>query len=300
MAEHYPVLLPESLELLNIRPDGKYLDCTAGLGGHTRAIASKLSEAGLVIANDRDPQSLEMARTNTAEFWDRIDFQHGAFSELNHAGLDGILADLGISRFHLTDPARGFSFLADGPLDMRLDQTRGVTAADLVNHSAEKTIADWLYQLGEERRARKITGALIRGRPVRSTRHLADIVERAVPRTGPIHPATRTFMALRMVVNREMEELDALLARAPQMVRPGGRIVIIAFHSLEDRKVKNSFRELARSGRAVLLTKKPVVPGERELRENPPSRSARLRAVEMAANGGQPGLNSADEGDDEE
>ncbi|HVY94100.1 MAG TPA: 16S rRNA (cytosine(1402)-N(4))-methyltransferase RsmH [Bryobacteraceae bacterium] len=302
MPEHYPVLLSESLEFLNIRPDGKYLDCTAGLGGHTRAIASRLSEAGLVIANDRDPQSLEMARANTKEFWDRIDFQHSAFSELNHSGLDGILADLGVSRFQLTDPERGFSFLSDGPLDMRLDQTRGVTAADLVNFSAEKQIADWLYQLGEERRARKITGALIRGRPVRSTRHLADIVERAVPRTGPIHPATRTFMALRMVVNQELEELDALLERAPLMVRPGGRIVIISFHSLEDRKVKNSFRELARSGRAVLLTKKPVVPGERELRENPPSRSARLRAVEMvsATNGGQPGLNSADQGEEEE
>jgi 16S rRNA (cytosine1402-N4)-methyltransferase len=302
MPEHYPVLLAESLDFLNIRPDGKYLDCTAGLGGHTRAIASRLSEAGLVIANDRDLQSLEMARENTKEFWDRIEFQHSPFSELNHSGLDGILADLGVSRFQLTDPARGFSFLSDGPLDMRLDQTRGVTAADLVNFSAEKQIAGWLYQLGEERRARKITGALIRGRPVRSTRHLADIVERAVPRTGPIHPATRTFMALRMVVNQELEELDALLERAPLMVRPGGRIVIISFHSLEDRKVKNSFRELARSGRAVLLTKKPVVPGERELRENPPSRSARLRAVEMvsATNGGQPGLNSADQGDEEE
>jgi 16S rRNA (cytosine1402-N4)-methyltransferase len=287
MTQHYPVLLEESLELLNIRPDGVYLDCTAGMGGHTRAIAARLSEAGTVIANDRDPQSLEMARANTAEYWDRIEFQHAAFSDLKRPeiapeGLDGMLADLGVSRFHLTDPERGFSFLSDGPLDMRLDQTRGITAADLVNHSAEKQIADWLYQLGEERRARKITGALIRGRPVRSTRHLADIVERAVPRSGPIHPATRTFMALRMVVNQEMEELDALLERAPQMVRPGGRIVVIAFHSLEDRKVKNSFRELARAGKAVLLTKKPVVPGEREVRENPPSRSAKLRAVEIS------------------
>ncbi len=281
MTSHYSVLLEESLELLNIRPDGTYLDCTAGMGGHTKAIASRLSEAGTVIASDRDSQSLEMARANTAEYWDRIEFQHRAFSELKHSGLDGMLADLGVSRFHLTDAERGFSFMSDGPLDMRLDQTRGMTAADLVNHSAEKTIADWLHQLGEERRARKITGAIVRGRPVRSTRHLADIVERAVPRTGPIHPATRTFMALRMVVNQEMEELDALLTRAPEMVRPGGRIVIISFHSLEDRKVKNSFRELARTGRARLLTKKPVVPGERELYDNPPSRSAKLRAVEM-------------------
>jgi 16S rRNA (cytosine1402-N4)-methyltransferase len=172
---------------------------------------------------------------------------------------------------------------------MRLDQTRGMTAADLINRSAEKTISDWLYQLGEERRARKITGALIRSRPVRSTRHLADIVERAVPRTGPIHPATRTFMALRMVVNQEMEELDALLERAPRMVRPGGRIVVISFHSLEDRKVKNSFRELTRMGKAVLLTKKPIVPSEQEVRENPPSRSAKLRAVEIVMDRNQNG-----------
>ena len=304
MVQHYPVLLAESLELLNIRPAGTYLDCTAGMGGHTGAIAARLSEAGTVIANDRDPQSLEMARANTAQYWDRIEFQHASFSELSlselkRSRLDGMLADLGVSRFHLTDPERGFSFMSDGPLDMRLDQTRGMTAADLVNHSAEKQLADWLYQLGEERRARKITGALIRGRPVRSTRHLADIVERAVPRTGPIHPATRTFMALRMVVNQEMEELDALLASAPQMVRPGGHIVIISFHSLEDRKVKNSFRELARTGKAVLLTKKPIVPGDSEVRDNPPSRSAKLRAIAMASDVAdeQPSSNSVGDRD---
>ena len=282
MTQHYPVLKRESIELLNIRPAGTYLDCTAGMGGHTRAIAERLSEAGTVIASDRDPQSLDMARANTAEFWDRIEFQHAAFSELRNTNLDGMLADLGVSRFHLTDPERGFSFMSDGPLDMRLDQTRGITAADLVNHSAEKQIADWLYQLGEERRARKIARAIVKARPIRSTLHLAGVVERAVPRTGPIHPATRTFQALRMVVNREQEELDALLEAAPGMVRPGGRIVMIAFHSLEDRKVKERFRELARSGRGTILTKKPIVPGEQEVRENPPSRSAKLRAVEIA------------------
>ena len=136
--QHYPVLLAESLELLNIRPDGTYLDCTAGMGGHTAAIAARLTEAGTVIANDRDPQSLEMARANTAEYWDRIEFQQAAFSELHHTGLDGLMADLGVSRYQLTDPERGFSFRSDGPLDMRMDQTRGMTAADLVNHSAEK------------------------------------------------------------------------------------------------------------------------------------------------------------------
>jgi 16S rRNA (cytosine1402-N4)-methyltransferase len=165
---------------------------------------------------------------------------------------------------------------------MRMDQSRGITAAELVNHSAEKAIADWIFQLGEERRARRIARAIVKARPIRSTLHLAGVVERAVPRTGPIHPATRTFQALRMVVNREREELDALLEAAPRMVRPGGRIVIISFHSLEDRKVKESFRELARSGQGTILTRKPIVPSEREVRENPPSRSAKLRAVERA------------------
>jgi 16S rRNA (cytosine1402-N4)-methyltransferase len=287
MQRHFPVMLAETLEYLAVRPDGRYLDCTAGLGGHTRAIAERLTGGGVVIANDRDAQSLEMARRNTAEFADRIEYSHARFSELNEIGLDGLVADLGVSRYQLTDPERGFSFQSEGPLDMRMDQTTGTTAADLVNHSAEKAIADWIYQLGEERRARKIARAIVRARPVRSTLHLADVVERAVPRTGPLHPATRTFMALRMVVNREQEELDALLARAPAMVKPRGRIVMISFMSLEDRKVKQSFRELARAGKATLLIKKPVTPGEQEVRENPPSRSAKLRAVEIVGRGHQ-------------
>jgi 16S rRNA (cytosine1402-N4)-methyltransferase len=285
MANHYPVLLAETLEYLAIRPDGKYLDCTAGLAGHSIAIAARLTQGGKLIANDRDPQSLEMAARNAAEFADRIEFQHAQFSELRQTrltGLDGLLADLGVSRFQLTDPDRGFSFLSEGPLDMRMDQTRGAPVADLLNHCAEKAIADWLHQLGEERRARKIARAIVRARPIRSTLHLAGVVERAVPRTGPIHPATRTFQALRMVVNREQEELDALLEAAPRMMRPGGRIVVISFHSGEDRKVKEKFRELARSGEGIILTKKPIVPSEQEVRENPPSRSAKLRALEIA------------------
>jgi 16S rRNA (cytosine1402-N4)-methyltransferase len=281
--QHYPVLLAETLEYLAIRPDGTYLDCTAGLGGHTTAIAERLTAGGRLISNDRDPQSLEMAMRNSAEFSERIEFQHAEFSELQLTGLDGLVADLGVSRFQLTDPQRGFSFQSDGPLDMRMDQTRGMTAADLVNQSAEKELADWIYQYGEERRARKIARALVRARPVRSTLHLAGVVEQAVPRTGPIHPATRTFQALRILVNGEMNELDALLQAAPRMVRPGGRVVIISFHSLEDRKVKDNFRELALLGEALILTKKPVGPGEREIRENPPSRSAKLRAAEMIA-----------------
>ncbi len=274
-------MLAESLEYLAIRPDGRYLDCTTGLGGHTAAIAALLTRGGKLIANDRDAQSLDMARRNASDFSDRIEFQQASFSELAESDLDGLIADLGVSRYQLTDPARGFSFQAEGPLDMRMDQTHGVTAAELLNHSAEKAIADWLYQLGEERRARKIAGAIVRARPIRSTLHLAGVVERASPRTGPLHPATRTFMALRMVVNREQEELDALLDRAPLMMKPGGRIVIISFMSLEDRKVKESFRELKRTGRASILTKKPLTPSEQEVRDNPPSRSAKLRAVEI-------------------
>jgi 16S rRNA (cytosine1402-N4)-methyltransferase len=278
---HYPVMLAESLEYLAIRPDGHYLDCTAGLGGHTAAIAARLTAGGKLVSNDRDAQSLDMARKHAAEFADRIEFQQASFSELAESNLDGLIADLGVSRYQLTDPERGFSFQADAPADMRMDRSRGVTAAELLNHSAEKAIAGWLYQLGEERRARKIAGAIVRARPIRSTLHLADVVERAAPRTGPLHPATRTFMALRMVVNREQEELDALLERAPLMMKPGGRIVIISFMSLEDRKVKESFRELQRNGRASILTKKPLVPSEKEVRENPPSRSAKLRAAEV-------------------
>jgi len=279
--QHHPVMLAETLEYLAIQPGGTYLDCTAGLGGHTTAIAARLTAGGRLISNDRDPQSLEMAMRNSAEFSERIEFQHAEFSELQLTGLDGLVADLGVSRFQLTDPERGFSFQSDGPLDMRMDQTRGMTAADLVNQTAEKELADWLYQYGEERRARKIARALVRARPVRSTLHLAGVVEQAVPRTGPIHPATRTFQALRILVNREMDELDALLVAAPKMVRPGGRVVIISFHSLEDRRVKDSFRELGQLGEALILTKKPVVPSEQEIRENPPSRSAKLRAVEI-------------------
>jgi 16S rRNA (cytosine1402-N4)-methyltransferase len=195
--------------------------------------------------------------------------------------VDGVLADLGASRFQLTDIQRGFSFLSDGPLDMRMDRSAQTTAEDLVNHMAEKALADLIYQLGEERRARKIARAIVRARPVRSTLHLAGVVERAVTRTSPIHPATRTFQALRMVVNREREELDALLEAAPRMVARGGRIVIVSFHSGEDRRVKEKFRELARSGQGKILTRKPIVPSEQEVRENPPSRSAKLRALEI-------------------
>ena len=245
---HYPVMAEEALSLLAVRPEGVYVDATAGLGGHTALIARRLS-TGLVIANDRDPASLEMARRNTAEWGARIRFHRGPFGRLAEAvaeagieRVDGILADLGVSRYQLTDPGRGFSFMADGPLDMRMDQTMGTTAADLVNFNDEKTLADLIYQLGEERRARRVARAIVRARPIRSTAHLADVLLRAVPRTGKIHPATQTFMALRMAVNDEPGELDRLLENAPPLLKPGGRIVVISFMSIDDRKVKERFQ----------------------------------------------------------
>jgi len=278
---HYPVLCAEALEYLAIRPEGTYLDATTGLGGHTREIARRVT-SGFVIANDRDSESLEFARANTLEFADRIRFRQGTFSDLQGIGkVDGLVADLGVSRYQLTEPHRGFSILAEGPVDMRMDQSQRMTAGDLVNSAAEKAIADWIYQFGEERRARRIARAIVRARPIRSTLHLAGVVERAVPRTGHLHPATRTFMALRMVVNDEQGELDRLLDLAPGLITAGGRMVVISFTSLEDRKVKEKFRTWGREGRAEVLTKRPVTPSQKEVQDNPASRSAKLRAVEM-------------------
>ena len=277
----------ESLELLAIKPDGVYLDCTTGLGGHTRLIAERLT-TGYVIANDRDAQSLAMARENTSDVAGRICFHYGGFGSLGDAvsqagfvKVDGLLADLGVSRYQLTEPSRGFSFQQDGPLDMRMDPTGGETAADLVNHSDEKRLADLIYQFGEERRARRIARAIVRARPLRSTLHLADVVERAVPRTGRLHPATKTFMALRMVVNDEPGELSRLLDSGPELLNSGGRMVVISFMSIDDRAVKERFRALGKEGRATILTKHPLVPGDEECTSNPASRSARLRALEI-------------------
>ncbi len=284
---HVPVMSSEVLQYLAPRPDGVYLDATCGLGGHTGAIARQL-ESGFVIANDRDADSLELARRNTADRADRIRFHHGAFSQLRGAleacgvrQVAGMLADLGVSRYQLTAAERGFSMMAEGPLDMRMDRSQPDSAADIVNFLSEKELADLIYQLGEERRSRRIARAIVRARPIRSTTHLASVVEQAAPRTGKLHPATQTFMALRLSVNRELDELDSLLQVAPSLVAPGGRIVVITFMSLEDRKVKQAFQEFGRSGRALVLTKHVVKPGDNEILENPPSRSAKLRAVEV-------------------
>src|SRR5579863_5416537 len=284
---HVPVMLGECLEYLNIRPEGVYLDATAGLGGHAGAIARRLT-TGRVIACDRDAESLELARANTADGGARIHFHQALFSQLGEvlaaekiSQLDGLLADLGVSRYQLTVGERGFSLMADGPLDMRMSRVQQRTAADIVNYESEHELARVIFTLGEERRSRKIARAIVRGRPITTTGHLAKVIEGVVPRTGKLHPATQTFMALRLAVNDEMGELDALLDSIPRLVGPGGRVVIITFMSLEDRKVKQSFQAMAKAGRARMLTRHVVRPAEQETRDNPPSRSAKLRAIEL-------------------
>lgn len=286
---HFPVLLPESLEYLAIQPERACVDATAGLGGHLGAIASRLT-TGIVVGSDRDGESLKLARENTREFAERIRYSQGPFSTLRArlaalgiGKVSGLVADLGVSRYQLTEPERGFSLMNDGELDMRMDRSEGETAADIVNFRAEKEIANLIFQWGEERRSRQIARAIVRARPIRSTLHLARVVEQVAPRTGRLHPATQTFMALRLVVNREMEELESLLDQAPEIVGAGGRLVVIAFMSIEDRIVKRKFQEWARSGRARILTKHVVKPTDEEVAANSASRSARLRAVEMVS-----------------
>jgi 16S rRNA (cytosine1402-N4)-methyltransferase len=284
---HYPVLLEESLSYLALKPNGVYVDMTTGLGGHTAAIAARL-ESGFVLSCDWDAEALALARQNAAQWADRIRFHHGAFSTLPWAlaqngfdFVDGVLADLGVSRYQLSTAERGFSLMADGPLDMRMDRSQEITAADLVNHLAEKDLADLIFQLGEERRSRRISRAIVRARPILTTGRLARVVEEAVPRTGRMHPATQTFMALRLRVNGELEELSELLRLVPEHLKPGGRFVVLTFMSTEDRMVKRAFQSLAREGRATILTKHVIKPGQHEITENLASRSAKLRALEM-------------------
>ncbi len=289
---HVPVMLTECLEFLNLQPDGVYGDLTAGLGGHSGAIARRLAQlsgGGFVLACDRDAESIELARANTADCADRIRFHQALFSQVEETlavektkQLDGLLADLGASKYQLTEGGRGFSLMESGPLDMRMSRsTQGPTAADLVNYESERDLAWLIFSLGGERRSRKIAGAIVRARPIHTTGQLAKLIEGVVPRTGKLHPATQTFMALRLAVNREMEELDALLDAIPRVVRKGGRAAILTFMSLEDRKVKHGFQAMAQAGKAKLLTRHVVKPTAQETHSNPPSRSAKLRAVEL-------------------
>ena len=288
---HEPVLLNEVIEVLDPSRGGVFVDSTVGLGGHARAIL----EAGAtrLLGLDRDPTALELAANALTPWHDRVELVHADYRELPAVlgargidGIDGVLADLGVSSMQFDAPGRGFSFRRDEPLDMRMDQTSGPTAAQLLANVDESDLADVIFRYGEERFSRRIARRIVETRrtsPIATTTQLADIVRRAVPRKGyqRIDPATRTFQALRIWVNRELDGLDLFLTAAARLLRRGARFAVITFHSLEDRVVKHTFRALAAGEEALrLLTRKPLVPGDSELARNPRARSAKLRAIE--------------------
>jgi len=303
---HVPVLLKEAIDFLAIRRGGTYIDATVGLGGHSLEIARRLGAQGRLIGFDKDPAALEIAGavlsrrssvvSKTADAassdWPAIELGHGSFAELTNdqrpATINGLLADLGVSSLQLDDPARGFSFQAEGKLDMRMNPQAELTAEQVVNQVDEVTLANLIYEFGEERRSRRIARAIVRSRPISTTAQLAAVISAAARPMNRgkneyarrIHPATLTFQALRIFVNRELDDLRALLNAAPQLLKPGGRLVVISFHSLEDRIVKDAMREGAKLGQYKLLTKKPVTAGEAEVDRNPRARSAKLRAAE--------------------
>ena len=294
---HVPVLLKLAIEFLAVRRGGTYIDATLGLGGHSWEIAKRLGPKGHLIGVDKDPSALERARerlTNPppelASEWPKVELVHASFADVAQhvapASADGLLADLGVSSMQLENAARGFSFQADGPLDMRMNPHSGLTAEQVVNRFDERELADAIYEFGEERRSRRIARAIVRARPIHTTAQLAEVISAAARPMNQaerrIHPATRTFQALRILVNRELDDLRELLSAgaAPQVLRPGGRLVVISFHSLEDRIVKDALRDGARDGVYRVLTKKPATADQEEVDRNPRSRSAKLRAAE--------------------
>ncbi len=295
---HVPVLLKEAIDFLAVKRGGTYVDATVGLGGHSFEIAKRLGAPGHLIGFDKDAAALGIASgetgvlaRQTADEWPEITLIHGSFAEVGEriapASLDGLIADLGVSSLQLGDPARGFSFQAEGPLDMRMNPMSGETAEQVVNHIDERELADMIYEFGEERRSRRIARAIVRSRPIRTTTQLVEVVAAAARsmklghhKHDRIHPATRTFQALRIFVNRELDDLKALLEAAPRVLKPGGRLVVISFHSLEDRIVKDAMRAGAKDMIFRLLTKKPVIASEDEIERNPRSRSAKMRAAE--------------------
>ena len=289
-ALHEPVLLAETLELLAVRPGGFWVDGTVGAGGHAAEILRRSAPDGRLLATDRDAEALAAAAQTLAPFGERARLLQADYRELPallEEPPDGILLDLGVSSLQLDRAERGFSLKSDGPLDMRMDQRGGITAADVVNRLPEAELADIIYRYGEERASRRIARRIVETRrrsPFRRTVELAEVVRGAArrPRGRGIDAATLTFQALRIHVNQELEGLGDVLASLARRLAPGGRLVVIAFHSLEDREVKQSFRSLAAAG-FRLLTRKPLRPGEDEVRRNPRSRSARLRAVEREA-----------------
>lgn len=290
---HVPVLLEDVVSFLNVRPGGVVMDATMGLGGHSEAIARRLGGAGRLICLDRDPEAMALGQARLAALGEElgaemptVEFVSRAFSEIaeivERRSLDGLLADFGVSSLQLDEAHRGFSFRFDGPLDMRMDTRSGETAEQVVNEAGEEELANLIYEFGEERRSRRIARAIVRARPITTTAQLAQVVSGAAHamKGEKIHPATKTFQALRIRVNDELGEIQSLLKSAGSLLKPGGRVVLISFHSLEDRLVKDAFREAGQKKRLTVLTKKPVVAEEQEQLRNPRSRSAKLRAAE--------------------
>jgi 16S rRNA (cytosine1402-N4)-methyltransferase len=307
MRIHRPVLLKEAVTLLNCRSGGLYMDCTAGMAGHSEEILRASAPDGRLLTMDRDEHAITIIRQKLEPYQDRVKIVHSDYrrirnvlEETSFGTPDGILADLGVSMLQFSDPQRGFSFQEEGPLDMRMDQTQKETAEDLIHRMSEQELSRILKEFGEEPAAKKIAKRIVQERktqPIRTTTELRQLVEKVVPvrRGQRIHPATLTFQALRIAVNRELEGLDEFLFDAFDVLADGGRLVVIAFHSLEDRTVKQVFRFLSAACRcsialpmcqcggkplSKLLTSSPVRPGEDEVNENPPSRSAKLRAIE--------------------
>jgi 16S rRNA (cytosine1402-N4)-methyltransferase len=285
-------MLVEVLEWLQVKPNGIYVDATLGAGGHSAAIAARLS-SGRLISLDRDAQALQIARERLKEFASKVSFVQTVFSKISEAVLglgiatvDGVLADLGVSSMQLDRPERGFSFREAGPLDMRMSsgvaEEDTLTAEEIVNRWPEKELADLLYREAEEHDSRRIARAIMKARPIRDTAHLATVVAGARKQWGrqKLHPATKTFLALRIAVNRELEELGQFLYRTPATLNSGGRWVMLTYHSREDRPVKHRFQEGVREGTLKVLTKHVIVPSEEEQRANPRSRSAKLRCAE--------------------
>jgi 16S rRNA (cytosine1402-N4)-methyltransferase len=293
---HVPVLLEEAIRFLGITPGAAVVDATLGLGGHSAAIARLLGPGGHLIALDRDPVAMQLATTRLEQLHSElagamprlslhaVDF--GSIAQYVEPGsVDGILADFGVSSMQLDTAERGFSFQAEGPLDMRMDTRTGPTAEQVVNQAGEEELANLIYEFGEERRSRRIARAIVRARPLTTTAQLAKVVAAVAPamKSERIHPATRVFQALRIYVNQELEQIEALLAAAPRLLKPGGRLVVISFHSLEDRLVKDAIRSGQQQGIWQALTRKPVQATEAEMARNPRARSAKLRAAERIA-----------------